>query len=633
MIKQSLSNWNGAPADSGHLGGETDTRFFLLLWIYMAGMFDNRVRLEIQQANDIVDVISEHVSLKKKGHEMVGLCPFHDDHKPSMNVSSVKQIFKCFACGAGGDVIKFVQMRENLSYPQALERLAQRAGIKLERSRSNNAYSKNTAQDKQSEVDPNRLAKVNNWAAEHFRKNLQDKNKGKLVRDYLSQRQISPESIDKWRLGLAADSTNDLIEASKPLKIPTKLLELAGLITRQNSDKFINRLMFTITDVTGRVIGFGGRTLDGTGAKYINSPATVLFDKSNSMYGLEQARHEMVSTGTAVIVEGYTDCIMAHQAGCQNVVATLGTSFTSGHGRILRRYVRKVVLIFDSDTAGVEAANRALDVCLSQKIDIKIASVPEGKDPCDFILAAGKEGFDEILENATDVFQYKWDRLKEKFEKEDTISGKKLAIEEYLQALAIGFQAGNVPVIESGLIVNQISKIIGIDTDKVRSELRKRIKQAANSRNYDTNEQNRPVTIDYGRGRYAAAQKEILEVLLNQPGLYESVKQKISVEFFDVPILKQVANILFEAIMEAGENVFLKDIIAQTESVELSTCITELSEKGEEKGNFEIRLADAINILEKTYDDNENIPIETSDDKLLRYKNRGTTNRHTAGMY
>ncbi len=183
--------------------------------------------------------------------------------------------------------------------------------------------------------------------------------------------------------------------------MPLKLLEQAGLLVGQNTDKFVNRLMFTITDVTGRVIGFGGRTLDGTGAKYVNSPTTVLFDKSNTLYGLEQARHEIVSTGTAVVVEGYTDCIMPHQFGCKNVVATLGTSFTTGHGRILRRYAKKVILIYDNDVAGIEAANRALDVCLSQKIDIKIASIPEGKDPCDFILAAGKEAFERLIERSS----------------------------------------------------------------------------------------------------------------------------------------------------------------------------------------------------------------------------------------
>ncbi|GAG51960.1 unnamed protein product, partial [marine sediment metagenome] len=231
-----------------------------------------------------------------------------------MNVSSVKQIFKCFACGAGGDVFKFVQMRENLTFPQAIQRLAERAGIKLKPTRR--AKDKGQTQEPSEDIDPNKLAKVNAWAAKYFQQNLHDEKKGKQTRDYIAQRQITSQSVKEYQLGLAIDSPDDLLRTAKAKKIPTKLLEQAGLITAQHQDKFINRLMFSITDVTGRVIGFGGRTLDETGAKYINSPTTPLFDKSNSLYGLEQARHQIVSTGTAVVVEGYTDCIMAHQFGC-----------------------------------------------------------------------------------------------------------------------------------------------------------------------------------------------------------------------------------------------------------------------------------------------------------------------------
>ena len=603
----------------------------------MAGMFDNRIVLEIQQANDIVDVISEHVSLKKKGHEMVGLCPFHDDHKPSMNVSSVKQIFKCFACGAGGDVFKFVQMRENLSFPQTIERLAERAGIKLPQ---NNTQYKTTSSNSrafagsQSDVDPNKLAKVNDWAAKLFQKNLNDAVRGKTARDYLAQRQISSESIEKWRIGYAVNSNNDLIEEAKSLKLPLKFLEQAGLVVANNMDKFVNRLMFTITDVTGRVIGFGGRTLDGTGAKYVNSPGTVLFDKSNTLYGLEQARYEIVSTGTAVVVEGYTDCIIPYQFGLKNVVATLGTSFTSGHGRILRRYAKKVILIYDNDTAGIEAANRALDVCLSQKIDIKIASIPEGKDPCDFVLSAGKEAFEKLMEDAIDVFQFKWDRLKDKFSTEETVAGKKSAVEEYLQSIATGFQAGNVPAIEFGLRVNQISKIIGLDSRQITDELNKRIKQAAIAAKRDVNERKVP-KIDYGQGRYAAAQREILEVLLNKPALYEDVRDKITKDIFSIPMLENVASLLLN-ILNEDMNISIKEILARIESVELSTCIMELAQAGEKKGNYEPRLADALKILELHNEQKKGEKIKTKSEReknlLNAYKNRGKENPHIVGM-
>jgi DNA primase len=593
----------------------------------MTGMFNNRIVLEIQQANDIVDVISEHVSLKKKGREMVGLCPFHDDHKPSMNVNSAKQIFKCFACGAGGDVFKFVQMRENLTFPQAIERLADRAGIKIQKRKTQNPKTKTI------DVDPNALARVNAWAAKYFQKNLQDTKKGKYARDYLAKRQIKPESAKKWQIGLAVDSQDDLLKAAGANKVPVKLLEQAGLITGRNQDKFVNRLMFTITDVTGRVIGFGGRTLDETGAKYINSPTTALFDKSNSLYGLEQARHEIVSTGTAVVVEGYTDCIMAHQCGCNNVVATLGTSFTAGHGRILRRYAKKVVLIFDSDAAGMEAANRALDVCLSQRIDIKIASVPEGKDPCDFLLTAGKEGFERLVHEAADVFQFKWDRLQEKFDKDDTLAGKRAAIEEYLETIATGLLAGNVSGLDCGLRVNQISKIIGLDSKQINAELNIRLRRAARTANREENRQAQ--SIDYGRGRYAAAQREVLEVLLNKPELFETTQQKIAAELFDVPILGQIAEILFET-LSADVKAPLREILARTESVQLGNCIMELVQAGEVKGNFHARLAGALDTIERYQKQQQNKSFKTVEQQkqyLRRFNDKnGRENPHSVGM-
>jgi len=596
----------------------------------MPGMFDNRVVLEVQQANDIVDVISEHVSLKKKGREMVGLCPFHDDHRPSMNVNGLKQIFKCFACGAGGDVFKFVQMRENLTFPQAIERLAERAGIKLRPAKP----AKGRTQEQPPAVDPNTLAKVNAWAAQHFQKNLSDEKKGKSTRDYIAQRQITPQSVKKWRLGLALDSPDDLIRAAKAKDASIKLLEQAGLITGQNQDKFINRLMFPITDVTGRIIGFGGRTLDETGAKYINSPATSLFDKSNSLYGLEQARHQIVASGTAVVVEGYTDCIMAHQFGCANVIATLGTSFTAGHGRILRRYAKKVVLVFDSDTAGIEAANRALEVCLSQRIDIKLASLPEGKDPCDFLLTAGKERFEQLVHDAVDVFQFKWDRLVEKFGSDDTLAGRRLAIDEFLQTIAAGLGAGYMPPLDRGLILNRLSKIIGLDTKELNAELSRRLTRAARAASYGVENQ-KVQSIDYGQGLFAKAQREVLEVLLNEPKLFEIVKQKITSEVFDVPILRQTAAILFEKLNTEPES-SLAEILAAAESIELGKCLVQLAQDGEAKGNFQARLTGALDTIERYKARKRKGRIEEVEDQrqfLKRiYENTEKENPHSVGM-
>jgi len=611
----------------------------------MAGLYNQTIVSQVQQANDIIDVVGEHISLAKKGKEMVGLCPFHEDHRPSLYVNGAKQIFKCFACSAGGDVFKFLQMRENLSFPQAIERLAERVGIKLP---AKAAREKTT--DKTADVDPNELARVNEWAAKYFQKNLADKQKGKYTRDYIAERKITTQSVKKWRLGLAV-ANDDLLKAAKVKKIPTKLLEQAGLIVGQMGtsafgdksfaslkDKFVNRLMFPITDVTGRIIGFGGRALDDRSAKYINSPATALFDKSNSLYGLQQARHQIVSTGLAVVVEGYTDCIMAHQCGCENVVASLGTSFTSGHGRILRRYAKKVVLIFDSDAAGIEAANRALEVCVSQRIDIKLASVPQGKDPCDFLLTAGKEPFEKLVEDAVDVFRFKWDRLIEAFGSDSTLVDNKAAIEEFLQTVAAAVFSGKLPAIDRGLIVNRLSKIIGADARAINAELAKRIKTAARLARYpDTivTKNQKVQSIDLGSGFFAEAQREILEILLNKPKLFEIVKPKITAEVFEVSILKQVATILFET-LSRNPDVRLADILAAAESVEQGSVIVDLAQTGEEKGNFQPRLTGALDAVKRYQTQKRKSQIKATKDqtRFLRCVSENTEkeNPHSVGM-
>ncbi|HUT28881.1 MAG TPA: DNA primase [Sedimentisphaerales bacterium] len=554
----------------------------------MAGSFDKALVNQVLQANDIVDVIAEHLSLTKKGREMVGLCPFHDDHRPSLFVNPTKQIFKCFACGAGGSVFNFVQMRENLTFPQALERLAQRAGIKI-----------SPTKDKQTQTpegDPNELARVNAWAATHFQQNLLKNPQGKYALDYIAQRQITPESVKKWQLGLALNATDDLIRAANTLRIPQRLLVQAGLVTGNKtgglSDKFVNRLMFPITDVTARVIGFGGRTLDDAEAKYVNSPTTALFDKSNSLYGLQHARHNIVATGDAVVVEGYTDCIMAHQSGCTNVVAALGTSFTGGQARILRRYAKRVVLIFDSDAAGVEAANRALEICLAQHIDIKLASVPQAKDPCDFLLAAGKEQFEKLIEQALDVFEFKWNRLTQNFAADDTLVDNKAAVEEFLQTIATGILAGRLSAIEKGLIVNRLTRIIGLTSKEINAELTGRIARTARTAAYNT--QARSIAdVDWGQGFFAVAQREILEVLLNEPRLLETLDNSVTPELFDVPILRQVSDIVFET-LTAEPSATLSTILARAESPQQGAVIVELAQTGEKKGNFQRRLAGAL---------------------------------------
>lgn len=590
----------------------------------------------IQQATDIVDVITEHLSLQKKGKELVGLCPFHQDHRPSLYVNPVKQIFKCFACGAGGDVFKFIQLRENLDFPSAVERLAGRAGIKLETIRRRDRKRSDSAPT----GDPKYVVKINNWALKLWQANLKDEKKGAAARQYLKQRKITAKSTAQWGLGFAVDSWDDLVKKAESNKqIPEKLLIEAGLaVTRDNGgyyDKFRNRLMFPIFDVTDRVIGFGGRTLGGEDAKYMNSPATVLFDKSNSLYGLNRARHEIVSSGTAVVVEGYTDVIMAHQFGCNNVVATLGTSFTDGHARILRRYAKRIVLVFDNDIAGIEAANRALEVCLTRKIDIKLAFVSEGKDPCDFLVGSGKEAFERIISEAVDVMEFKWQRLTEGLKGSDNLSDKRTVTEEFLRSVAAALLSGRIDVLSQGMMVNKLSKIIGLSSEQINRELTRLSGRLKRSQSYSVKNQ-KVVSVNLGDG-FLTAQKDILEILLAEPELFSQVTGRVRAEDFKDPVVRQIAEVVFDA-LEKNQRPTISQLLTRFESVEAAGLITDLTFSEVKKGDNRERLEKAVAVVEEYLrnEKRERIKADLKDNETeaLRkvIKTLPKTNKRNPGM-
>jgi len=325
---------------------------------------------------------------------------------------------------------------------------------------------------------------------------------------------------------------------------------------------------------------------------------------------------------------------MAHQFGCQNVVATLGTSFTNGHARILRRYAKRIVPIFDNDAAGIEAANRALEICLAQRIDIKLASVPEGKDPCDFLLGAGKERFEELIEQAVDVFEFKWNRLVASLNKDDTLVDNKAAIEEFLQTIATGLWAGNLAAIDRGLIVNRLSRIIGLSSKEINAELRRRIARAAKTASYNAENQ-KVQSVHLGEGFFATAQREVLEVLLNEPKLFEIARQKITPELFDVPILKQIAAILFET-LTTEPHASLAAVLAKAESVEAGSVIVQLAQAGEEKGNLQSRLNGALDAIQRHQAHKRKSEIKAIEDQrqfLRRFsENTEKEDRHNVGM-
>ncbi len=597
-------------------------RFFLSLLIekffgnskerkHLAGSFDYSLISRIQQANDIVDVVSEHLRLDKKGKELVGLCPFHSDHRPSLYVSPAKQIFKCFACGAGGDVLKFVQMRENLTFPQAVERLAQRAGIALDPSWKKQQSAAN-------EPSTEFIAKMNRWAMQVWQQNLWHPEKGASARQYLDHRKISKESAREWNLGLALDSWDDLTAKAVNAKIKPALLVSAGLSVPKDTggfyDKFRNRLMFPIMDVSGRVIGFGGRTLGDDPAKYMNSPSTLLFDKSRCLYGLYQARHTIVETGTAVVVEGYTDVMMAHQHGIRNVVATLGTSFTEGHAHLLRRFAKRIILLFDSDTAGRTAAERALEICLSEKIDIRMAFVPEGKDPCDYLLQSGADAFRKVLDNAQDIFDYSWQRFQEQIEQSDTLADRAEAARTFLQHVAAGITAGKIDSVSRTLLLSRLSTLLNLSVSRIEAELRKIIKKNEISK---PDEPKKPSSVHY----IIEAQREVLRALLNEPGLMAEEEGKIQSDLFTEPILKEIADVLLANLNEGLEPT-IAQLCGRFESPQTAQMVVQLYEEGQQTGNFRPRLHLALEVLREDLRNRVKETIKPAaagqDDKALR---------------
>jgi DNA primase len=327
----------------------------------------------VLQAVDIVELIGKSVALKRRGKDFVGLCPFHSEKTPSFNVIPSKQTFYCFGCKAGGDAITFVMKRDRVEFIDALKLLAESAGIELPRF----GGSKQNASEKLS------LLAMQSAAGAFFAKVLGDPAQGKAAREYLAQRKIDAESIQRFNIGLAPDGWDGLIRGPVGKQYSPQQLATGGLVKARDGgsgfyDTFRNRLMFPIRDPEGRTIAFGGRVLPGSTdpAKYLNSPETPLFSKSRCIFGLDLAKQKIVETRTAVIVEGYTDVIIAHQCGATNVVSVLGTALTPQHAGILKRFADRIVLLFDADTAGEAAVEKAVGLLLMQPIEILIATMP-----------------------------------------------------------------------------------------------------------------------------------------------------------------------------------------------------------------------------------------------------------------
>lgn len=368
---------------------------------------------EVRQRNDIVDVVSSYVNLKKSGSNYTGLCPFHNEKTPSFSVSGGKQMYYCFGCGAGGNVYTFLMEYENLTFPEALEQLAERAGMALPEKR-------NSEEERQRRNTRERILEIYKLAANYFYAKLNSE-RGSEAKKYLLERQLSEETLRHFGLGYSDKYSNDLYQYMKKKGFDDTILNQTGLFTFHEkqgvNDKFWNRVMFPIMDRSGKVIAFGGRVMGDAKPKYLNSPETLIFDKSRNLYGLNFV-HGKLEHGI-IICEGYMDVIALHQAGFTNAVASLGTAFTSQQSSLLKRYTDTVYLCYDSDGAGVKAARRAIPMLKEAGITVRVINMRPYKDPDEFIKGLSAEEFQKRIENAQNSFFYEVELVKQEYNMDD----------------------------------------------------------------------------------------------------------------------------------------------------------------------------------------------------------------------
>ena len=436
--------------------------------VAVAGLVSENTIEQIRQASDIVDVVGGYIPLKKAGTNFRALCPFHREKSPSFNVVPSKQIFHCFGCGKGGDVFRFVQDYEGLNFIEAVRRLAERARIPLEMD--------NDPARQQTRALKDTLLLIHEQICQRWQAALNQEG-GQIARDYLEKRVVSPDAVQLFRIGYAPEAWDDTVNWARSKGFDPALVEQAGLIIRKEGterhyDRFRGRLMFPICDEQDRVIGFSGRILQGDEktAKYVNSPETPIFSKGRVIFGLNKSKRALLDTKTAVVCEGQLDLIACFMGGVTNVVAPQGTAFTPEHARVLKRYAEEVVLCFDADNAGQNAAVRALDALLGAGLTVRVASVPNGKDPDDFIKQNGGEAFVDVIKRAPGFFDWYLDRLVATNDA-NSDKGRVTISRSMAEALA---KAGNDVVVDK--YVQKTALKLGVSSDAVRADFKKQMK-------------------------------------------------------------------------------------------------------------------------------------------------------------
>ena len=496
---------------------------------------------EVRSRNDIVDVISGYVRLQKKGSTYFGLCPFHNEKTGSFSVSPAKQMYYCFGCGAGGNVFTFLMEYENFTFPEAMQALADRAGIDLPKQELSGEAKRES--DKRS-----RLLEINKEAGKYYYTLLRNE-RGAQALSYFRKRELSDATMQKFGLGYSDKYSDDLYRYLKSKGYEDEILKDSGLVgfdeKRGGHDKFWNRAMFPIMDIHNKVIGFGGRVMGDGEPKYLNSPETKIFDKSRNLYALNFARQS--KRPYMLLCEGYMDVIALHQAGFDNAVASLGTSFTSGHASLLKRYTKEVYLTFDSDGAGIKAALRAIPILKEVGLSAKVINMKPYKDPDEFIKALGAEAYQERIDQAENSFMFEIRILQQDYDMKDPEgktafqheTAKKLAQfpeemerNNYIEAVAEHYQMGYENLRK---LVNQYGAQGGLAREPVK------LKSATRE-------------VKKKEDGMKQSQKLLLTWLIEDTGLFDIVKQYITPEDFTEEIYKKAAEILYAQFAEGALN-------------------------------------------------------------------------------
>lgn len=494
---------------------------------------------EIRMKNDIVNVISGYVRMQKKGSSYFGLCPFHNEKSPSFSVSPAKQMYYCFGCGAGGNVITFIMEYENATFQEAVKMLADRAGVNL-------PEMEYTEETRQREGKRARLLEVNKEAAKYYYYMLRT-SRGKTGYQYLSGRQLSEETMKKFGLGYADGAGSDLTAYLKSKGYADELLNESGLIAfdekRGMHDKFWNRVMFPIQDSNHRVIGFGGRVMGDAKPKYLNSPETMIFDKSRNLYGLNFARTSR--KGNIILCEGYMDVIAMHQAGFTQAVASLGTAFTVGQAGLLKRYTEDVLLAYDSDGAGVNAALRAIGILKQSGLRGKVIDMQPYKDPDEFIKNMGVDAFQERIDQAMNSFFFELKILERDYRMEDPES--KTAFHREIAKKLCGFEEE----VERENYIESVAQKYNIGFENLRKLVssyaaRTGLVQPVERPKSSTVKKNTP------EENVKKSQRLLLTWITEEPAVYPKIKPYITAQDFTEELYRQVADKLF-ADLEQGQ--------------------------------------------------------------------------------